>query len=221
MKMAPFGLYLVLTEPVAGYVACVEAAVEEQVAFVQLRIKDRPREEVVRVGHQLREITRGTTTKFIVNDDVEVARTVDADGVHLGQGDMSVEDARRLWPGSASKIFGLSTHDEAQARAAERSMPDYIGVGPLFATPTKRVPDPTLGIDRAAAIVGRSRLTCVAIGGIDLQRLPEVLDSGIENFAVVRVVCQDPEPRRAIVRLRERWLASRQTPPNQRGRASR
>lgn len=214
MTMAPFGLYLVLTEPVAGYAACAEAAVEEQVAFVQLRIKDRPREEVFRVGHQLREITRGTATKFIVNDDVEVARAVDADGLHLGQGDMSVDEARRLWPGSASKIFGLSTHDEAQARAAERLMPDYIGVGPLFATPTKRIPDPTLGTERAATIIGRSQLTCVAIGGIDLQRLPEVLSSGIQNFAVVRVVCQDPQPKRAIMCLRAQWQASRRAPPN-------
>jgi thiamine-phosphate pyrophosphorylase len=200
-----FGLYLVITDPSAGYAACTEAAVQHRLTYVQLRMKGQPREEVIRVGHQMREITRGTSTNFIVNDDLEVARAVDADGLHLGQDDLSIVEARRLWAGSQSKLFGLSTHNEAQARAAESVMPDYIGVGPLFATPTKSIPDPTVGVERAAAIIRQSKLTCVAIGGIDRQRLPSILAAGIENFAVVRYVCGDPDPTAAIGRLREIW----------------
>ena len=102
MKEA-FGLYLVITDPVAGYAACAVAAVEQGVRYVQLRMKAAPRNEVIRVGHELRAITRSTTTRFIVNDDLEVAHAVDADGLHLGQTDLSIAEARRRWPNSRAR----------------------------------------------------------------------------------------------------------------------
>ncbi len=204
---ADFGLYLVITTPVAGYAACTEAAVQAGLRTVQLRMKDAGRDEVVRVGHEMRSITRGSSTRFIVNDDVEVARKVDADGLHLGQTDMTIGAARRLWPGSESKIFGLSTHGEAQALAASAAAPgdapDYIGVGPVHATPTKRVADPVLGVTRAAAIIRQSKLPAVAIGGIDRDGLPALLAAGIRHFAVVRYVCQRARPLDAIRELLE------------------
>jgi len=200
MKDKP-GIYLVMTDPVAGYVACAEAAVVAGLRYVQLRMKGANRDEVVRVGHVLRAATRGTATKLIVNDDVTVAREVDADGLHLGQSDMTVTEARRLWPGSESKNFGLSTHNETQAQQAQNESPDYIGVGPVFATPTKRIADPVLGVVRAAAIVRQSAIQTVAIGGIDLAHLPALLTAGIRHFAVVRYVCQRPRPLDAIREL--------------------
>lgn len=195
------GLYLVLTDPVAGYAACTEAAVRAGVGHVQLRMKGAPLTEMARVGRELRAITRGTPTRLIINDEVEVARAVDADGVHLGQTDMSIPEARRLWP--EGKIFGLSTHDEAQAAAAVSAGPDYIGVGPLYPTPSKRLPDPVLGLARAAEIVGRSPLPTVAIGGVDRQRLPALVARGIRSYAVVRYVCQRRDPLDAIIELQE------------------
>jgi thiamine-phosphate pyrophosphorylase len=195
------GLYLVLTDPVAGYVACTEAAVRAGLRQVQLRMKGAAPQDMVRVGRELRAITRGTPTRLIINDDVEVARTVDADGVHLGQADMSIPEARRLWPESEGKIFGLSTHNEAQAAAALAAGPDTIGVGPVYATPSKRIPDPVLGLERAATIIHRSPLAAVAIGGIDRQRLPGLLARGIRSYAVVRYVCQRRDPLAAITEL--------------------
>jgi len=194
-------LYLVVTNPVAGYVACAEAAVAAGLRYIQLRMKNVARERVVQVGLEMRAVTRGTATRLIVNDDVTVARAIDADGVHLGQTDMSLTEARQLWPGSASKVFGLSTHDEAQALAALDDSPDYIGVGPIYATPTKVVADPVLGVARAAAIILRSETPTVAIGGIDRSRLPELLSRGIRHIAVVRYVCQRPRPLEAIREL--------------------
>lgn len=205
-----FGLYLVITDPIAGYDACTEAAVECGVSYVQLRMKERPYDEVVRTGRRMRAITRGTPTRFIVNDDVSIARTLDADGVHLGQADMSLVQARSLWPSEAKKLFGLSTHDETQAAAALAQQPDYIGVGPVYATPTKRIADPVLGLTRAANIVNSATMTAVAIGGIDLARLAEVLRSGVRNFAVVRYVCQDREPKPRIRELMGLWQDARQ-----------
>ena len=204
--IADSGLYLVLTAPVAGYAACTEAAVQAGLGTVQLRMKDATRDEVIRVGHVMRSITRGSTTRFIVNDDVEVARTVDADGLHLGQSDMSIRAARRLWPGSESKIFGLSTHNEQQASQAQSESPDYIGVGPIYATPTKRVADPVLGVERTASIVRQSKMQTVAIGGIDCNCLPALLAAGIRHFAVVRYVCQRARPLDAIRELLDAML---------------
>lgn len=199
-----FGLYLILTDPVAGYARCAEAAVAEGVRYLQLRIKDRPRQEVVDTARQLRSITRGSSTLLIVNDDVHAAMEADADGVHLGQGDMSIAEARRIWS-EPGRRFGLSTHDEQQELAARGQKPDYIGVGPVFATPTKKIPDPVLGVQRAGSIVRGSPLTAVAIGGIDPERLPALLTAGVVNFAVVRAVNLAQEPREAIRGLTRVW----------------
>jgi thiamine-phosphate pyrophosphorylase len=192
-----FGLYLVLTDPVAGYDRCAEAAVTCGVRYLQLRMKDTPRERVRVTGLRLRAITRGTNTRFIVNDDVDLARELDADGVHLGQGDLPLAEARRRWP-APGKVFGLSTHNAAQAEAAGALAPDYIGVGPVFATPSKAVPDPVLGLAALGAIVRASPLTTVAIGGIDAANLPDVLAAGAANFAVIRAVNLAANPAAAI-----------------------
>jgi thiamine-phosphate pyrophosphorylase len=195
------GLYLVLTDPVAGYAACTRAAVQAGVPWVQLRMKNAPQTEIMRVGRELRAITRGTGTRLIVNDDVTVARALDADGLHLGQGDMGIAEARRLWPGHTGKLFGLSTHDEEQAAAAVAMAPDYIGVGPVYPTPTKAIADPVLGLERATAIIRHSTIPAVAIGGIDRERLPQLIAKGIRGYAVVRAVCQSPRPLQAIIEL--------------------
>jgi thiamine-phosphate pyrophosphorylase len=159
------------------------------------------REDILRVGRVLRALTQGTETRFIVNDDVEVARLVEADGLHVGQTDLGLAAARELWCGSNTKCFGLSTHNEEQARLAIRDTPDYIGVGPVYRTPTKRNADPVLGVVRASAIIRHSPISAVAIGGIDRDSLPEILRAGIRNYAVVRYVCQRARPKDAIFEL--------------------
>jgi thiamine-phosphate pyrophosphorylase len=199
-----FGLYLVMTAPVAGYEACAAAAVRCGVRYLQLRMKGAPRDAVLETALRAREITLGSDTLFIVNDDVTIARDVDADGVHLGQRDLPIDEARRLWT-APGKRFGLSTHDERQALLASRLSPDYIGVGPVFATPTKADPDPVLGIERMAAIVRSSPVATVAIGGIDRGNLAEVLRRGARNFCVVRAVNGRPDPETAIRELQRIW----------------
>ena len=207
MDPETFGLYLILTDPVAGYEACAAAAVRRGVRYLQLRLKNQPPERLLSLAESLRAITRGTATRFIVNDDVDLARAVDADGVHLGQNDLPLAEARRRWP-VPGKRFGLSTHSLAQARQAGALNPDYIGVGPVFATPTKAVPDPVLGLPEMAAILGAVPLTTVAIGGIDRGNLGQVLRYGARNFCVVRAVNQRPDPEAAIRELQEIWEAA-------------
>ncbi|MFH1708568.1 MAG: thiamine phosphate synthase [Planctomycetota bacterium] len=198
-----FGLYLVLTRPVAGYERCTEAAVAAGVRYVQLRMKDTPRAVVAAAARRLRAITHGTDTRFMVNDDPDLAAEVGADGVHLGQQDEPLALARRRLPGL--RIWGLSTHNEGQALAAMAAAPDYIGVGPVFATPTKERPDPVLGLERMGRIVAATPLTAVAIGGIDAGNLRDVLRAGTVNFAVVRHVCAAANPAAAIRELQAIW----------------
>lgn len=206
-----FGLYLVLTDPLVGYEACTEAAVRCGVRYVQLRMKQTAPEQVLEMALRLRTITHGSPTRFIVNDDVAIARAAQADGVHLGQGDMALAEARRQWP-EPGKLFGLSTHDEAQAAAAVGLQPAYIGVGPVFPTPTKARPDPVVGLERMGAIVRGSPLTTVAIGGIDRENLREVLRHGAVNYCVVRAVNRSPNPAAAIRELQDIWEACVEAP---------
>lgn len=191
------GLYLVLTNPVAGYERCAAAAVTCGVDWLQLRMKRAERGEILSVARQVRAITRGTATRFILNDDVELAREVDADGLHVGQDDMPLDEARQRWlePG---KIFGLSTHSRIQVEQAAALAPDYIGVGPVFATPTKAIPDPVLGLEGMSAIIRATAIPAVAIGGIDADNLPDVLRHGAQAFAVVRAVNHAADPEAAI-----------------------
>ena len=205
--MDAFGLYLVITNPVTSYEAVAEAAVKARLRYIQLRMKHAAREVLVATGRNLRAITAGTETRFIVNDDPALAVEVGADGVHLGQGDMPLPEARARFP--ELKIFGLSTHSYAQMEAAKAVKPDYAGVGPVYATPTKEIPDPTLGPAEAGRIVQASPWPTVAIGGIDEARLPEVLRAGAINFSVVRAVCQAQDPYAAICRLQAVWRAER------------
>ena len=195
--MKDFGFYLVMTNPVVGYAECAKAAVRAGVGIVQLRMKHSPREEIVATAREIREITRGTNTLFIVNDDPSIAAEVEADGVHVGQDDMSVAEVRAKFP--TLRIVGLSTHSPAQALAAIPQKPDYIGVGPVWATPTKDIPDPTLGLGTMAQMINSVPFPAVAIGGITgIERVRAVKNAGARNFAVVRAVCASSDPYGAI-----------------------
>ena len=199
--MKDFGFYLVITNPVVGYARCAEAAVRAGVKIVQLRMKHAAREDILREAREMRRVTRGTDTLFIVNDDPALAAEAEADGVHVGQDDMPPAEVRAKFP--QLKVVGLSTHNLDQVRASWDQPIDYIGVGPVYATPTKDIPDPTLGPEMAGRMIAAARVPAVAIGGINAETLPPVLVAGARNFAVVRAVCQSPDPYSAICKLLE------------------
>ena len=205
--MKPYGLYMVMTDPVVGYAACAQAAINCGVPFIQLRMKGVDREQVLIEARRVREVTRGSASQFIVNDDVTIAKEVDADGVHLGQSDMPLAEARTLWNASG-KIFGLSTHSEAQAAAAVALRPDYIGIGPVFPTPTKAIADPDLGVERAGAIAKSTPLPHVVLGGLNETNLADVLRAGAVNYCAVRTIMQSPEPEAVIRALQQIWRST-------------
>lgn len=197
--MNDFGLYLVMTNPVVGYAKCAEAAVKAGVKIIQLRMKHASRESILREALEVRSVTAGTDTLFIVNDDPQIALEAHADGVHVGQDDISPVEVRRRYPDL--KIVGLSTHNPAQTRDSLGEPVDYIGVGPVYATPTKDIPDPELGLGTMSEMIRLSNRPAVAIGGIDATRLPEVIAAGARNFAVVRAVCRSADPYQEILKL--------------------
>jgi thiamine-phosphate pyrophosphorylase len=200
-----FGLYLILTDPVTSYEDCAAAAVQCGVRYLQLRIKKSPYELVLSTAKKLREITKDTGTRLIINDDLKVAIESDADGIHLGQGDMSITEARHEWANHPDKLYGLSTHSMEQACQAQKLEPDLIGIGPVFPTQTKTLADPALGVRSAGKIAQTVPLTSVAIGGINTENLKAVLSSGFHNFCVVSAVNTSPNPIEAIQALQKIW----------------
>ena len=197
--MEDFGFYLVMTNPVVGYAKCAEAAVKAGVKIIQLRMKHASREDVLSEAREVRRVTAGTGTLFIVNDDPAIASEAGADGVHVGQDDITPAEVRARFPDL--RIVGLSTHNLEQVRSSVSQPIDYIGVGPVYATPTKDIPDPTLGLKTMGEMIAAAAHPAVAIGGIDLTRLPDVRAAGAKNFAVVRAVCQSRDPYGEMLKL--------------------
>jgi thiamine-phosphate pyrophosphorylase len=163
----------------------VRAACTGGADLVQLRRKGDDGLETLRLAERCRAVTAGAGVLFVVNDRLDVAMAADADGVHLGQSDLPVAAARRLWPG---RIVGRSTHTVEQALQAEREGADYIGVGPVHATPTKPG-RPAVGLEHVRAAAAQVHIPWFAIGGIDAANAAAVIAAGARRLAVVRAVC--------------------------------
>lgn len=152
-------------------------------ALLQLRVKDVSTREFLTIAHEVREVCRRSGCMLIVNDRVDIALAVEADGVHIGQEDVPLEAARKVL--GPHKRIGVSTHDPAQALAAARSGADYIGFGPLFGTRTKTTGYTARGLDQLRAIRALVSLPIVAIGGITAERAPSALSAGADAVAMI------------------------------------
>ena len=186
-----FGLYLVLTEPVAGYARCAEAAVRAGVRYVQLRMKRQPRETILETARTMASITWGSPTRFILNDDPALAAESEADGVHLGEHDGGITSARALLGDGA--IIGVSCYDDIErARMLAAQGADYIAFGAFFPSPTKpnaRRASPALLRDSADLGIPR-----VAIGGITPDNARPLVEAGADLIAVISGIFDAPDP---------------------------
>jgi thiamine-phosphate diphosphorylase len=161
------------------------------VRLLQLRDKRASSGELFAQGREIGERVRGSSGVFVINDRADVARAVDADGVHVGQEDLPVELARLiLGPG---KWVGCSTHRLEQVIEADRSSADYIAFGPIFPTQSKEKPDPVVGLEALREARKATRKPLVAIGGISLRTAREVIEAGADAVAVLRDLLQAPE----------------------------
>jgi thiamine-phosphate pyrophosphorylase len=189
-------VYLVLEAAAAPAVA---PALRGGVDLVQLRDKDASDDEIVRAGRDLRALCADHGALFLVNDRPDLALACDADGVHVGQDDMPVDEARAVV--GPDRIVGTSTHSPEQVDAAEVSDADYYAVGPVFETPTKQG-RPATGWDLIGYAAGRAAKPWFAIGGMDARTARAAAAAGADRVVVVRAIrdAADPESAARAVR---------------------
>ncbi|CAM4470945.1 thiamine-phosphate pyrophosphorylase [Paenibacillus endophyticus] len=183
--MKDFRLYAITGEqfhPGRSMIEVMEEAIKGGVDIIQLRDKSGDKAVITEKAKALRELTRKYGVTFIVNDYIDIAMEVDADGIHLGQGDVPLLEARKM---VGNKIIGISTHAIAEALLAEQQGADYIGVGPIYPTATKvDVVDPVT-IAYVREVVKEVSIPFVAIGGIKLHNVDDVIQAGATRICAV------------------------------------
>jgi len=182
-----------------GVEQTVDAAVKGGATMVQLRDKHASTEERVALASRLKPICASHGAVLVINDDVEAAHISDVDGVHIGQGDMDVALARQTI--GLDKIVGLSVETVTAARQVSDGLVDYVGISPVYATPTKQDHKPPIGFDGLAEICAASPVYSVAVGGLKLADCHDVLATGVHGMAVVSAICGQDDPYAASLAL--------------------
>jgi len=195
-------LYLVTDRAAAGnrdLMEIVLQAVEGGVTMVQLREKDAPTREFLELAFKLKEVLSEKNIPLIINDRIDIALACDADGVHIGQGDMPYHIARRIL--GKDKIIGLSVENFEQIEKANALDVDYIGVSPVFATPTKTDTAQPFGLEGLDKAVKMSVHPVVGIGGMNTHSARQVIERGADGIAVVSAIIASKDPRSAAKQL--------------------
>lgn len=214
-KILDLSLYLVLDPDLCGGIQgmarTARLAVDNGVTAVQLRADQFKKGLFLEAALVLKEALADTPAPLIINNEIDVALAADADGAHIGQKDLPPEAARRLLgPG---KYLGLSTSSEAEVRAAPARIVDYLGIGPVFPTTSKKDAPPDLGLAELKRLAALKGHPAVAIGGINAANASLVMASGVQGIAVVSAICGQPEPGRSSAELAQAaGLATKKTP---------
>lgn len=176
-------IYLITDSAISrlSHVQALQQAIKAGVEMIQLREKNLSKKDLFNTALTIRKMTQKHNVFFIVNDYIDIALAVDADGVHLGQEDMPVDEARKIM--GTNKLIGISTHSVRQALEAQNSGADYIGFGPIFYTATKDAGQPK-GIASIRKIKKHIKIPLVAIGGITWENAYKVLRAGADAVAV-------------------------------------
>lgn len=198
------GLYFITDRKLSK--KSVERTVGEAIAggvnIVQYREKELPTLEILRVAENIRDMTREADVLFLVNDRIDIALAVDADGVHLGTEDMPIEVARKLL---GNKIIGLTVHNVKEAKEAQRKGADYVGISPIFATDTKKDAGEPSGIGLIQDVKAAVKIPQVAIGGITEGNLQQVIDAGSECVAMISAVVTNDSITKTVREINERF----------------
>lgn len=196
------GLYIILdpsVRPDRPLGAVLKAAVEGGVRIFQYRNKAGAMREAYLEAVTLRKAASDLGVMFIVNDRCDLALAVDADGVHLGQDDLSYGEARKIL--GPDKIIGLSTHNAEQVRQADRMKPDYIGFGPISKPGSKQDHDPVVGVEGLTQIRALTSLPIFAIGGIRAKQVSAVVQAGANGIAAISAVLAAPDVKKTVEQL--------------------
>jgi thiamine-phosphate pyrophosphorylase len=195
-RLARARLYLVCDDRPDAF---LDAALRGGVDLVQLRMKDASDEQLIAAGRRYADVCAAQGALFILNDRPDLVDATGADGVHVGQDDVPVSEARAIV--GVDRLVGVSTHTPEQVDAAAQLDVDYIGVGPVHATPTKPG-RPAVGLELVRYAAAHSSVPFFAIGGINAQNVSAVADAGATRVAVVRALTEARDPERAAVALR-------------------
>jgi thiamine-phosphate pyrophosphorylase len=199
----PYRLYLVTDEraclgrPVADV---AEAAVKGGVDIVQIRQKNDTHKDFVEKALQLKEMLDRYSIPLIVNDSLPVAMECNAAGIHVGKADVSPAIIRKKWPGK--NFIGYSIEYEAQVSSEEAALSDYLGISPVFSTPTKTDTVTVWGLDGVRAIRAATSRPLVAIGGIDASNAFDIIKAGANCLAVISAICSADDPAKAAEMIR-------------------
>jgi len=199
--MSPYRLYLVTDDQqnLNTLIKVVEAAVAGGVTMVQVREKGDNIQSFIDRAKAVKQVLQGTQVPLIINDRVDVALAVDADGVHLGQSDMPVKLARKLI--GPEKLLGLSIENDQQLLEANNLPLDYIGLSAIFSTPTKTNIKKQWGIQGLEKALQLSQFPIVAIGGINQTNLDHIIETGVDGVALVSAICHATSPQQAAADL--------------------
>lgn len=195
------GLYLVTSQTLSAgrsTEAVVTAALAGGARLIQLREKEMSLREYLRLAERVRALTAATDALLIINDRVDVALAVGADGVHLGQDDFPLMAARELGP---DLIIGASTHSVEEAERAQAEGASYVNIGPIFPTGTKRWEGEFLGIEGLQRIAAHVRIPFSVMGGIKAAHIPELVAAGARTLALVTAVTAAADPEQATREL--------------------
>ncbi len=214
MSKMPIDLavYIITDRRVAGnrsILDIVREAIAGGATAVQLREKEASAREMIRLGEALHEITRPAGIPLIVNDRVDVAVALDAEGVHVGQDDIPAAIARQMI--GPDRILGVSAATVAEARQAERDGADHLGVGDVFGTPSKSDAGVPIGVERLAEVARAVSIPVVAIGGITLDNAAQVIRAGAQGVSVISAIVGATDPEAAARRLCEIVAAERRS----------
>ncbi len=181
----------------------IQAAVEAGVDLIQLREKDLPTRELAELAKGIVGICRGTGTKIVINDRLDIAMATAADGVHLGGQSLPAEVVRR----EAGKDFliGVSCHSLEDALQAEAAGSDYIVLGPIFETPSKLRYGPPLGLSKLSEVVKRTKIPVLALGGITVENSGACLAAGAKGVAGIRIFQECPALAKRVRELRAQF----------------
>lgn len=185
-----------------SHIEIARAAIAGGATAIQFREKGMSTRQMIDIAREIRALTLGAGVTYIVNDRVDVALDVDADGVHVGQDDMPAPLARRLI--GKERILGVSASNLEEALKAEREGADYIGVGSIYSTASKPDAGLPVGLGVLAEIARRVSIPVIAIGGIKEENVGEVIKGGARGVAVISAVVLAPDMEEATRRLRQR-----------------
>jgi thiamine-phosphate pyrophosphorylase len=191
-----FSCFATKPDPIWAIVRCAEELISAGATLIQLRDKSQPDQprRFLSCARELRRVTWDKAT-LIINDRVDLCLAADADGVHLGQDDLSPESARRIFDqvkDGKTRVIGYSTHNVAQVMAADTLPVDYIAIGPVFATASKANPDPVVGLEGLMQARRVTKKPLVAIGGITRQNCSQVKAAGADAVAVISDLLESP-----------------------------